>query len=234
MVVRPTPFLGPTAQGWPSTLHIDVSADTADDAQSQAIELYQAMRRLVDLASDPEPRVLTVGPLAGTVNPWQVYSLAADEMFEQQQYALAVVAAQTHCETFIRHALECAAERDGTSIAKLAPSLLRSCSLTDRDGPRVFEALLGVDPTTAQCWRKYKDHVHRRNLVVHTGADVTRTLAAASIDDAEAMVEFVRHALFVSERAESLSDNRLESRHGQRVAEPGADVVPPKRRPPRA
>jgi hypothetical protein len=199
MVVRPSPFLGRSAEGWPSTLHLDLEAPTADEAQVRAIELYQSMREVADLAPDREPRVLTVGHLLGTVSPWDVFSLAADEMFEQQQYALAVVAAQTHCETYIRHALELAAEREGTSIARLAPTLLRSCSLTDRYGPTVFEALLGVDPTSAVCWQKYKDHVNRRNRVVHTGAEVTRSLASASIEDAESMVDFVRQALRYAE-----------------------------------
>jgi hypothetical protein len=198
MVVRPSPFLGPSAESWPSTLHIDVDAPTADEAQTRAIVLYQSMRQTADLTPDHKPRVLTVGHLTGTINPWDVYSLAAEEMFEQQQYALAVVAAQTHCETFIRYALEFAAEREGTSIAMLAPKLLRSCSLTDRDGPKIFEALLGVDPASAECWQKYKDHVNRRNRVVHAGAEVTRELASASIEDAESMVSFVRQTLYAA------------------------------------
>jgi hypothetical protein len=176
IVVRPSPFLGRSAEGWPSTLHIDVDAPTADEAQARAIGLYETMRDVADLSPDHDARVLTVGPLVGAVNPWDVYSLAADEMLEQKQYALAVVAAQTHCEPYIHHALESAAEREGTSMARLAPTLLRSCSLTDRFGPQIFEALLGVDPASAPCWQKYKDHVYRRNRVVHEGAKVTHEL----------------------------------------------------------
>ena len=45
MVVRPSPFLGRSAEGWPSTLHLDLEAPTADEAQVRATSVA-ALREL--------------------------------------------------------------------------------------------------------------------------------------------------------------------------------------------
>lgn len=188
MVVRPW-------EDGPSTVHIDVAAPTAEDAFGQAVTLYQRMRETAELPPDERPRVLTVSRVVGLPHAWDRYIFAAGEMLEQQQYGLAVVAAQVHCEMYIRHAMETVAAQAATPIAVLAPSLVRSWSLTDRAGPEIFEALLGVKPASAECWGEYRTHVYRRNAVVHQGAQVTADLARSSMDAAIAMVKFAEEAL---------------------------------------
>jgi len=179
----------------PSTVHLDVPAPDAEAAIERAKPTYAAIRERAELAPDERPQFLTVGRVAGVVTPWDRYILEAEDLREQRLFALAVVAAQMHCEHFIRYALETVAARDGTPLAKLAPGLVRSWSLTDRNGPDIFEALLGVRPTKAQCWEDYRAHVHRRNEIVHQGGEVTADLASNSVDAAVDMVRFVESAL---------------------------------------
>jgi hypothetical protein len=177
-----------------STLHVDVRAPDPELAAERAFELYKEMREIAQLAADDSPEVVTIEEVAGEPRPAHVFMYTAVHMVEQHQFALAVVAAQTYCEMSIRAALEEAAHRQGGGVAELAVSLPVSWALMDRNGPRIFAALLGVPPSDAPVWQSYKAHVARRNAVVHHGAPVTRELANASIDAAVAMVEFVNEA----------------------------------------
>lgn len=178
-----------------TTVSIDVTAPSAGAAEERALRLYQEMRALAELAPDRAPKVMTVARIAGRPRPWDRYIFAAVEMMRQGQYALAVIAAQIHCEMFVRHALTSIAQHDGSRVALATSDLLRSCSLMDRDGPQIFEALLGVGPKSAPCWTQYSDHVSRRNRVVHHGAPVTGQEAQDSLDVAVEMVRFVDECL---------------------------------------
>jgi len=177
-----------------STLHLDVRAPTPEIAADRALELYQAIREVAELPSDDDPQVVTIARVAGVRRPADLFISTAEIMLEQQQFALAVVAAQIHVEMSIRTAIEHAAQRQGGAIATLAISLPTSWALMDRNGPRIFEALLGVPPSDAPVWQIYKAHVARRNAVVHNGASITRELAEVSIDAAVGMVQFVQEA----------------------------------------
>jgi hypothetical protein len=190
MVVQPA-----EGQEGPSTLHVDVRAATPEVAQERALKLYQRIREVAELPPEDNPQVVTIGRVAGVPRPADLFIFTADEMLDQQQFGLAVVSAQIHCEMSIRAAVEEAARLQGTPIAELAISLPGSWTLMDRHGPRIFETLLGVRPADAPCWESYRAHVARRNAVAHRGAPVTRELADASIDAAVAMVRFVEQAL---------------------------------------
>jgi hypothetical protein len=174
----------------PSTLDIDVRAPTPEAAVERATELYQRIRSVAELPADDHPQVVTVAEVAGVPYPADVFIFAADEMLSQHQFALAVVAAQIHCEMSISQAIARVAGKQN-ELAELAPALPGAWSLQDRVGSRIFEAVLGVRPTTFPDWERYKTHVARRNAVVHRGAPVTRELASESIDVAVAMVRFV-------------------------------------------
>jgi hypothetical protein len=178
-----------------STLHLDARAATPEVAAERALELYQRIREVAELPRDDDPQVVTIAQVAGVPRAADLFIFTADDMREQQQFGLAVVAAQIHCEMWIRTAIEEAAHRQGSAIADLAVSLPMSWTLLDRNSPRIFEALLGARPTDAPGWQSYKAHVARRNSVVHHGATVTRELADASIDASVTMVRFVQEVV---------------------------------------
>jgi hypothetical protein len=86
------------------------------------------------------------------------------------------------------------AEREA-GFTRLAPELPRSWSLMDPLGLRIFEALLGVKPTSAPGWKKYQAHVVRRNRIVHRGSSISETEALESIDAVVEMVRFVQETV---------------------------------------
>jgi len=63
-------------------------------------------------------------------------------------------------------------------LGAISSEIVRSWALRDTVGPRLFENLLGVRPSSAECWTDYKAHVARRNAVVHRGGNVSETEAS--------------------------------------------------------
>jgi hypothetical protein len=62
----------------------------------------------------------------------------------------------------------------------------------DPIGQQVFEAALGERPTTFASWREYRDHVQRRNNIVHRGASATRADADTAIRIGEDIRDYVQ------------------------------------------
>jgi hypothetical protein len=178
----------------PSTVHIDVGADSPDAAARRATELYREMRRVAQLPPDAA-RVITVARVAGVTPVADKFTIEAEDMLEQRRYGLAVVAAQVHCEMHTREAITAAAARRGGTLSALSPEMVRSWALMDSLGPRIFEALIGVRVSSAECWSDYKAHVARRNAVVHRGTAISEREAQESIDATIRMVRFVEEAL---------------------------------------
>jgi hypothetical protein len=174
----------------PSSFHLTVKADSSEQAREQAIPLYTQIRGEAGLPPVP-PRIATIGYVAGVPFPADRLVFEASDMYAQRRFGLAVVAAQVHCEMWIRARVEEIAKASEHALVQLAPQMPRSWSLMDSSGLRIFEALTGTNPTSAPCWHSYKSHVARRNAFVHRGIEITKEEARESIDAAVAMVDFV-------------------------------------------
>ena len=170
-----------------------------DQAREQAIPLYAEIRKEAGLLPVP-PRIATIAHVVGVPFPADRLVFEAEDMYEQRRFGLAVVAAQVHCEMWIRARVEEIANASGHALVQLAPQMPRSWSLMDSFGPRIFEALTGTNPTSAPCCHSYRSHVVRRNAFVHRGIEITKEEARESIDAVVAMVKFC--LLYTSDAAD--------------------------------
>jgi hypothetical protein len=186
-----TPDWEPIPGGEP-TIELYVDAIDPADAQHQAERLYAALRKEGALPPQPEPRIVGVFMDTESDPLWLQRFDEAAEMIEQQRYELAVVAAQIACETEVKAAVEAVADAPERSLARMAIDAPRSYSLIDRRARHVFVALLGQDPADECFWQDYRDHVERRNNVLHRGARVIRPDAVDSVKVAEVMVAWVQ------------------------------------------
>ncbi len=169
-----------------------VDATDPDDARMQAERLYAAMRKEGGLPPQPEPRFVGVYINAGADPPWLQHFDEAADMIEQRRYELAVIAAQTACEVVIGEAIESAVDAPEGSLAQMAIDGARSWSLRDTRARKIFAATLGKTPTQEEWWRDYRDHLDRRNNIVHKGAKVSEASARRSLGVAEDLVDWVQ------------------------------------------
>lgn len=182
----------PIPGGEPS-LEIYVEAVDLDAVQREAERLYGLMRQEGGLPPKA-PRVIGLFGTDGRDPPWLFFFDEANAMLEQQRYEAAVVTAQVACEIEVRAAVEEAAQAPEGSLARMAIDAPRSYSLIDRRAREIFKVVLEVSPTSEPFWEGYRDHVGRRNNVLHAGARVTRDDAVASVSTAEDMVDWVQAA----------------------------------------
>jgi hypothetical protein len=188
-----TVYLAPVNPDWEPIpggepkVELYVYATDPDDARQQAETLYASMRKEGGLKVEPEPRFVGVYMNAGTDPLWLQHFDEAGDLIQQRRYELAVVAAQIACEIEIKDAIDLAAEAPEGSLARMAIEGPRSWSLIDKRAQKVFVAVIGRTPTKEPWWSDYRDHVERRNNIVHRGAKVSETSARRSLEVAEAL-----------------------------------------------
>jgi hypothetical protein len=173
-------------------IELYVAAADPADARKQAEDLYAAMRKEGGLPTQPEPRFVGVYMNAGADPPWLQHFDEAADMIEQRRYELAVIAAQIACEIEIRDAIESAVDAPEGSLARMAIDGPRSWSLIDKRAEKIFAAIFRKTPTEEKWWRDYKDHVERRNNIVHRGARAAELDARVSLGVAEDLVDWVQ------------------------------------------
>jgi HEPN domain-containing protein len=186
-----SPDWEPIPGGTP-TLELYVDAADLGEAQQKAEAIYAKMRKEGGLSPQPKPRVVGLLDVTGKDPLWLQHFDEAADMLEQQRYELAIITAQIACETEIKAAIEEAADVPEGSLARMAIEVPRSYSLLDARAQKVFKALLDQTPSDQEFWSEYQDHVRRRNNIVHRGYRVTRPEAAASVNVAEEMVDWVQ------------------------------------------
>jgi hypothetical protein len=103
----------------------------------------------------------------------------------EERYDLAVLRAQTSCEVLARKALagglraELGRQRGDALLDRKSVRL--SFSLGDGRTLELLHVLTGHRPTTEPWWKHYRDHLVRRNGVVHGGLRVARADAEKSL-----------------------------------------------------
>lgn len=161
-------------------MNFELHAPDAGTAERRAHEIVAHIRREVKL---PERRlpVAWVAPLEESDVSSQRFLDQAKDLFDDESFDLAVVAAQVHFELQVRTLLRRAAER---TSGRWAERLMRQrgyATLTTDFSKAALEVLLGVDPTQTPEWPEYAAHVTRRNGIVHEGQAVGRMEAGRSI-----------------------------------------------------
>ena len=105
----------------------------------------------------------------------------AKDLISDEEFDLAVVAAQIHLEVQVTTLVRQAIEPDPSPLIKVLMARERGWPPQHEASQRVLEALFGVKVTAFPGWQDYKTHVKRRNDVVHAGASIDRESAEASL-----------------------------------------------------
>lgn len=105
---------------------------------------------------------------------------------------MAVLRAQAACEVYARKVLDDLLERRGGS--ELAKAVKPSATLNDRRSQGLFHLLTNEWITDQEWWDAYREHLERRNNIVHAGAVVTSDQAHASLDAADEFRRYLKAA----------------------------------------
>lgn len=168
-------------------LSIEARTEKQVDAEKQVSELYARAREQADLPPRDAQVLGALSPIFAESPHERLLDEAATHI-GQQRYELAVVRAQTACEVYGKLALTHFARKrpEGEKRSFLSSSLARG------DDQRLFRDLTGVEIETEAWWRAYRQHLDRRNEIVHEGLWVTEAEAWESQDAAEASIGFLQ------------------------------------------
>jgi HEPN domain-containing protein len=116
----------------------------------------------------------------------------ADQLFEQGHYDLAVIVAQTACEVLVADAMRTLVE--GHALDDLSPWLIgrfSSYTLVDDATRNLWNKLTETQIQNRDWWSAYREHVRRRNGIVHAGDRVDADAARSSLDAAHELFAFI-------------------------------------------
>jgi hypothetical protein len=177
-------------------LLIEVVGPGEREAREQAAELYRRVRAVARLSVDePVEFIGLMSPIFGGV-VWDRLWREAVELHAHGRHELAVVRAQTACETLAFDAVAGAfrgrlGREDGDVVARLFRG-----SLKDERAQRLIHGLTGgwapLKFAELEWWTAYSTHVQRRNDVVHKGITVPAREAQASLDAVERCMAWLR------------------------------------------
>ena len=159
---------------------IELAATGAEAAEHLAQELVSHMLVEAGLPTSIRP-VVWVAPLSDDSVSSHRFLEQAKELFNSEQFELAIVAAHMHFELQLRLLLKRAADRAGGKWARRLIKNRRAAMLGNDVSIATAELLLGVDVTQVSLWPEFSAHMSRRNVVVHEGRAVGSNEAAASI-----------------------------------------------------
>lgn len=163
----------------PPSITFELEATGFDDAEEKAKGAVHRMRRAARLP-DASHAVVWLAPL-GDDDASSQYLEQAKELVLEERYGLAVVAAQIHFEAQLTALLrEAAGDQPLRWIARLLKDK-RIAELKREVSFATVEVLLGVDVTQTAEWSRFRDHVERRNDVIHKGQTVDKHHAEESI-----------------------------------------------------
>lgn len=163
----------------PPSITFELEAGSFDDAEEKAHGAVHRMRRAARL-SDASCAVVWLAPL-GDDDASSQYLEHAKELVHEERYGLAVVAAQIHFESQLTALLR---EAAGDQPLRWVVRLLKDKRIAELKRDVSFatlEVLLGVDVTQAAEWGRFRDHVERRNDVIHKGQTVDKHHAEDSV-----------------------------------------------------
>lgn len=163
----------------PPSITFELEAAGFDDAEEKAQGAVHRMRRAARLP-DASHAVVWLAPL-GDDDASSQYLEQAKELVHEERHGLAVVAAQIHFEAQLSALLR---EAAGNQPLRWVARLLKDKRVAELKRDVSFatiEVLLGVDVTQIAEWNRFRDHVERRNDVIHKGQTVDRHHAEESI-----------------------------------------------------
>jgi hypothetical protein len=171
---------GPSVDDEPQTVTIEFEALDGNEARIRALHMFdraQAIARSTPRGSS----VVWVAPAQDAEESSLRFLGRARELFEEDDYALAVVVAQIHLETQVATLTRLVLDDDPSPLVRVVVKNDRGWAPHDQFGRKVLEAVLAVKMTDFPGWSDYMTHIARRNDVAHGGASVDRESAERSL-----------------------------------------------------
>lgn len=139
--------------------------------------------------------MIVTGRATATVTPFyeRLYQAAQRQLSDAQQdefsFAGAVIIAGTAAETAVSVAITSIIEdKELGAVAQAANDSIRSYNLQDPKDRAIWKAITGDTIGRQSFWPRYRTHVKRRNLVVHTGRIDRKPVDRADAEDSIAVV----------------------------------------------
>lgn len=172
-------YLDPDPEGGDGILGITVSGDEQAEAVGEAKRLYAKAREAAGLPA-AEPEVVGVRTPLFNDTLWNALLVEAETLAASGRPDLAVVRAQTGLEVYAKTALEQVFVR--RLGARNGYPLARRCRVQlDRPSDDLLAAITGERASDAMWFSRYRQHLQRRNLVVHRGYSVSHLDAEESL-----------------------------------------------------
>lgn len=118
----------------------------------------------------------------------------AKRLFDNCEYAVAVIVAHTACEVAVERIIsQSLAQSNIPQVADPIYRLLNSYNLSNSKVRLLFDALTGkkIAEDKQNIWEKYRESVSRRNRAVHAGKQPTRDEAEESLVVTGEMVQYL-------------------------------------------
>jgi hypothetical protein len=164
----------------------ELQADGPDAAEGLARRLLDVACKAVGIEA-PRSTVVWVAPLRDEQPSSHRFLELAKDLFVNEHYDLAIVAAQIHLELQVRLLMKRASDRLGTAWAKRLTKNTRVGMLSNDVSTAAAELLFEIDVTQASLWPAYTAHLNRRNAVVHEGKAMDKKAAQESINIVQAL-----------------------------------------------
>jgi hypothetical protein len=119
-----------------------------------------------------------------------------DELFAQKHYDLAVIVAQTACEVLVADAMRSLLEGQASEdLLGWLMSGVSSYTLIDDSTRKLWNKLTDTEIQTEGWWENYREHVKRRNKIVHAGERVDADAARSSLAAARELFSFIEKTI---------------------------------------
>jgi HEPN domain-containing protein len=183
-----------------------------DGAWREAEEVYEKLRRdaglenapslggsvtrlrdaPVPVPTPPKPRPSHT-PVVPPPQPYEPQLEKARTLFDLGEYEHATIAAQGACETVMAQSLRSLIAVHASSLQKALEGFIsRQFSLSQGRMCDLWGALAGDDIRQAEFWKRYREHLTRRNSVIHhEGSSVSREQAEESMVVAREFCDYV-------------------------------------------
>jgi HEPN domain-containing protein len=170
-------------------LREDARLENVPPLGGSVTRIREAPSEVVARAEAPRPSTVSI---AAPPQPHEGLLDKARALFEKDEYEYATVAAQTACEVAIGQSMRRLMPANPAGLRKALEGFVnKQFSLSQERVADLWSALAGEEIRQADFWSRYREHVVRRNGVMHEGSSVTRSEAEESLRVATEVCDYV-------------------------------------------
>jgi hypothetical protein len=186
----------------PDTITFEIDGVDANDARVRCQHKLGELQRHAGLPVRQAP-VVWVARLSDEPTSSLRFLSEAKTLVGDEQFEMAVVAAQIHLEVQVRVLVEALATSQPPSVLSAVIAGQHRWAPHERWLHPILDALFGVKMTDSPAWSEYNAHVSRRNSIVHRGQAIDAASAKASLNAVSELWLWLNQAASAIPRAAS-------------------------------